>query len=160
MVKILYLDSVKIMIIDLTLAWMHHLCFLGMAAALAMQWALLHPSRPAIPLATLRRSDAWYGSLAMLILLIGAARVAWSPTGADFYLDNPVFWAKIAVFLAVGTVSAFPTLHYLRWRQQTRHDTAFRPAAADIGKVRAAIRIQFLGWLALPILAAAMARGV
>lgn len=148
------------MIADFTLAWMHHLCFLGMAAALAMQWTLLHPSRPAIPLSVLGKTDAWYGSLAALILLIGAARVAWGPKGAAFYLDNPVFWAKIAVFLAVGTISAFPTLNYLRWRQQARHDSAFQPSALAVGKVRTAIRLQFLGWLALPVLAAAMARGL
>ncbi|MPS25996.1 MAG: DUF2214 family protein [Alcaligenaceae bacterium] len=148
------------MIADFILAWMHHLCFLGMAAALAMQWALLNPSRPAIPLALLGKTDAWYGSLAMLILAIGAARVAWGPKGAAFYLDNPVFWAKIAVFLAVGAISALPTLNYLRWRQQARHNAAFQPSPADIGRVRQAIRLQFLGWLALPILAAAMARGL
>ncbi|AZG09914.1 DUF2214 family protein [Pigmentiphaga sp. H8] len=156
----LYLDSVKTMIADFILAWMHHLCFLGMAAALAMQWTLLGPSRPAIPLALLGKTDAWYGSLAMLILAIGAARVAWGPKGAAFYLDNPVFWAKIAVFLAVGAISALPTINYLRWRQQARNDPAFQPSPADIGKVRKAIRLQFLGWLALPILAAAMARGI
>lgn len=155
-----HLDSVKTMIADFILAWMHHLCFLGMAAALAMQWTLLNPARPSIPLALLGRTDAWYGSLAMLILAIGAARVAWAPKGAAFYLDNPVFWAKIAVFLAVGAVSALPTINYLRWRQQARHDADFQPAAADVSKVRKAIRLQFLGWLALPILAAAMARGV
>jgi len=144
---------------DFLLAWMHHLCFLGMAAALAMQWALLSPSRP-LPLAALGRTDACYGSLAGLILAIGAARVAWGPKGMDFYLDNPFFWAKTGVFLAVGAVSAFPTINYLRWRQQARHTPDFHPAATDIVKVRTAIKIQAAGWAALPILAAAMARGL
>ncbi len=131
-----------------------------MAVALAMQWALLAPSRTAIPLATLGRTDAWYGSLAGLLLLIGTARVVWSPKGADFFLENPFFWAKIGVFLAVGAISAFPTINYLRWRQQSRHDASFQPAGPDIAKVRSAIRLQALGWVALPILAAAMARGL
>lgn len=147
------------MTIDFLLAWMHHLCFLGMAAVLSMQWALLHPSRSTLPLGTLGRSDAWYGTLALLLLAVGAARVAWGAKGPDFYLESPFFWAKIGVFLAVGAVSALPTINYLSWRKQARHAPDFQPSAAEIAKVRTAIRIQAIGWLALPVLAAAMARG-
>lgn len=148
------------MTIDSVLAWLHHLCFLGMAAALAMQWALLAPSRPGLPLAMLGRTDAWYGGLAGLLLVIGIARVVWGAKGPDFYLASPLFWAKMGLFAAVGAVSVLPTLHYLRWRRQAGRTEGFQPGEPEVAKVRIAIQLQALGWLALPLLAAAMARGL
>lgn len=145
---------------DLILAWLHHLSFLGMATALAAQWVLLDPVRRNASLQALSRADAAYGTLAGLILIIGVSRVFLGPKGADFYLHNPVFWVKIAVFLLIGLISLIPTVIYARWKRQAKQQAGFQPPAGAATMARNTIKLQALGWLALPLLAAAMARGI
>ncbi|WP_345251579.1 DUF2214 family protein [Pigmentiphaga soli] len=148
------------MFTDTLLAWLHHLCLLGMAACLAAQAASLGGPWGQARLRRLARIDAGYGLLAMGILAVGAARVAFGAKPAAFYLDNPVFWAKIAVFLLVGALSAGPTRAFMRWRRQARQQPDYQPPAAELATVRRLVRWQAAGWVALPGLAAAMARGI
>jgi putative membrane protein len=57
---------------------------------------------------------------AVLALGSGAARVVWFGKGAAFYLHNPVFYIKLALFAAVGLMSIPPTLQFLRWLRGSR----------------------------------------
>jgi putative membrane protein len=148
------------MILDTLLAWMHHLCLIAMAACLAMQWSWLAENPQGAVLRRLGRVDMAYGAFAMAMLAVGTARVVYGAKGADFYIANPVFWTKIAVFLLVGALSAIPTMLYTRWRNQARRQDDFRAPPAEVSRARRMIGFQALGWLALPALAAAMARGI
>ena len=65
----------------------------------------------------------------------------------------------MALFLVVGLLSIPPTLRYLAWRRQARADAAFRPEISEIARVRAYLRAEAVFFLAIPVAAAAMARG-
>lgn len=144
---------------DLALAVVHHWALLLLLAALAAEFVLLRQPPSPDWVRTLARVDQAYGGAAMLLLAVGFARVAWGAKGADFYLDNPVFWAKVAVFVLVGLLSIVPTLRYPRWRKQLK-TTGRLPVEAQVESTRRWVGWQLLLLVSLPVLAAMMARGI
>jgi putative membrane protein len=145
--------------LDLVLAVLHHLLILSLAGLMMAGFVLVRPGLSGGALKTLGGVDASYGGTAVLILIVGFGRVFLGGKGADFYLHNPVFWAKIAAFLVVGLLSIQPTIAILKWRKQATADPAFVPSAADVAKVRKVMLAELLVFALIPVFAAAMARG-
>ena len=144
---------------DLVLAILHHLLILSLAGLLSVERVLVKPGLSGSALATLGRIDAAYGATAGLILVVGFCRVYWGAKGAAFYLESPMFWAKIAAFAVVGLLSLPPTIAIFKWGRQAKADPAFAPAAADVAKVRRLLGWELIVFALIPIFAAAMARG-
>ncbi len=147
--------------IDFFVASVHHLIVFGIAAVLAAELALMRPA--AMSPHTVRllgRFDAAYGLLALAILVIGFGRVWHGAKGADFYLENPLFWAKIAAFGVVGILSIRPTMRIAAWRKRLKLDAAFVPPQEEIGKLRRILLAEIHVFALIPIFAAAMARGI
>jgi len=144
---------------DLLLALAHHLLVFTIAAVLAAELALLGRPMSAPALRRVSSLDAAYGMAAMLILLIGFGRVFQGAKGSAFYLHNPVFWAKIGCFLAVGLVSIVPTIRFLQWKKRLQADAGFVPAEAEVSRVRRLVQAELVLFVPIPLLAAAMARG-
>ena len=145
---------------DLLLACLHHLVVFSIVAIPAAELALMRGRLDAVRIAHLARLDAMYGLLAMLILAIGFGRVFWGAKGSAFFLHNPVFWTKIGFFALVGLVSIVPTVRLLRWKKATRRDAAFVVAAPDVASTRRWLTVELALFVPIPLLAAAMARGV
>jgi putative membrane protein len=146
---------------DLVLAIVHHLIVFGLAAVLAAELALMRPA--AMSPQTVRllgRFDAAYGVLALSILVVGFLRVKYGAKGAAFYMHNPMFWAKIAAFAAVGLISIKPTLRILAWQKLAKADAAFVPALDDVSALRRTMLLEIHVFALIPIFAAMMARGI
>ena len=147
--------------IDFFLASVHNLIVFGIAAVLAAELALMRPA--AMSPHTVRllgRFDAAYGLLAIAILFAGFARVWRGAKGAEFYMDNPMFWAKIVAFGVVGLLSIQPTLRIAAWQKQRKLDAGFVPPLAEIAKLRRILLAEIHVFALIPIFAAAMARGI
>jgi putative membrane protein len=144
---------------DLALAVAHHWALLLLIAALFAEFVLLRQPSSAQWMSSLARVDQAYGGAAVLLLAVGFARVFWGAKGADFYLANPVFWGKVGVFAAVGLLSIVPTVRYLRWVKQLKTSGRL-PDAAQVENTRRWVGWQLLLVVALPVLAAMMARGI
>lgn len=145
--------------LDLVLAILHHLLILSLAGLMMAGFVLARPGVTGAGLKTLAGIDASYGGTAVLILVVGFSRVFLGAKGADFYLHNPVFWAKIATFAAVGLLSITPTIAILKWRRQAKADPTFAPPDAEVAKVRRVMLVELLVFALIPAFAAAMARG-
>lgn len=145
---------------DAWLAIVHHLAVFGVFAVLVVEWAVVRPGMDAADVRRLGRVDAAYGAIAALVLTAGVSRVIWGAKPADFYLDNPVFWFKMAAFATVATLSIRPTIRYLRWRKALDGGAAALPVAAEVSSARRAIHLQLAVFTAIPVLAAVMARGI
>ncbi|CAN7234401.1 DUF2214 family protein [Caulobacter sp. LjRoot300] len=145
--------------LDLVLAVLHHLLILSMAGLLAVELALVRPGVGGASLKTLAVIDAGYGATATLILVVGAGRVFFGAKGSAFYLENPVFWAKITAFVVVGLLSAWPTVTILKWRKQATADLAFAPSTGEVARIRRMMGMELAVFALIPIFAAAMARG-
>jgi putative membrane protein len=144
---------------DLILAIFHHLGVFTIAGIIAAEWALVRPGMSNEKVRQVARIDALYGIAAGLVLLIGFARVFFGLKGSGFYMQNPIFWAKISAFIVVGVLSVTPTLLFIHWRDKAKSDPSFVPSAAQIASVRRYIKIEAHVFVLIPILAAAMARG-
>jgi putative membrane protein len=145
---------------DLLLACLHHLVVFAIITIPAVELALMRGQANALRIRHLARLDAAYGVLAGLILVIGFGRVFHGAKGPDFYLHNPVFWAKIAFFALVGGVSIVPTLRMLRWKKAVRRDPAFAAPPGELAGTRRWLTAELCLFVPIPLLAAAMARGV
>lgn len=146
---------------DLILAIVHYLIVFGIAAVLAAELALMRPA--AMSPHTVRllgRFDAFCGGLALAIVAVGFARVWFGTRGADFYLRNPVFWAKIGAFGIVGLISIKPTLRILVWQKALKLDAGFVPEGAEVGTLRRLMLAEVHVFALVPVFAAAMARGI
>ena len=145
--------------LDLVLAILHHLTILSLAGLLAAELVLVKPGVSGAGLKTLGLVDAGYGATAGLILVVGFSRVFLGAKGSAFYLENPVFWAKIAAFAVVGVLSAWPTIAILKWRRQAKADPAFAPSVVEVTRMRRVLILELTVFALIPIFAAAMARG-
>jgi putative membrane protein len=147
------------MFIDWALASFHHLAIFTLAATLAAELAILTVNIDAMAVRRLARIDTAYGVAAAVVVIAGVLRVFFGAKGYEYYIANHIFWTKMALFLIVGLLSIVPTLRYLKWARQLRADSAFRPAAAEIGRMRRYLWAEAAFFLAIPVAAAAMARG-
>jgi putative membrane protein len=87
---------------------------------LAMELAILRGEK--IDVARLARLDGGYGLTAALVVAVGVARVILGARGWVAWQDNPAFWAKMALFVAMGLISILPTLTFLRWSRAAKAD--------------------------------------
>jgi putative membrane protein len=143
---------------DLTLAALHHLLVFALTAMLVSQAVLLRGELRADTVGRLAKLDAGYGLVAGLLLAIGLCRVFFGIKGAEFYLHNPWFHAKLGTFVLVGLLSIIPTVRYARWRKLQKTQPGFVPDAEALAKTRTILRIELVGLAAIFVLAAAMAR--
>jgi putative membrane protein len=144
---------------DLILATLHHLGVFTIAGIIAAEWALVRPEMTIAKIRQVSAIDTLYGLVAGLVLLVGFARVFFGLKGAEFYLQNPVFWAKLGAFVIVGMISVAPTLLFITWRNKAKTDPAFVPSADEVASVRRYVKMEAHVFVLIPILAAAMARG-
>jgi putative membrane protein len=147
------------MLLEWALASLHHLAIFTLAAIIAFELALAARAVDDAAIVRLARVDAWYGAVAAIVLVVGAARVLFGAKGAAYYMANAFFWTKMGLFLAVGLLSIAPTLRFLAWRRRLRTDASFRPDAAALRSVRRALWAEVLLFACIPVAAAAMARG-
>jgi len=147
------------MLTDLLLAIAHHLLIFALIALLVTEIMLTRPGMKAATVRYLGWLDSAYGAVAGLILIVGFGRVFIGEKGPAFYLNNWIFWAKIAAFVIVGVLSLKPTLRIVQWRRAASGDSTFAPAAADVRSVRQLMHYEGMVLFTIPIFAALMARG-
>ncbi|CAN7269608.1 DUF2214 family protein [Phenylobacterium sp. LjRoot219] len=139
------------MLIDTLLAVAHHLLAFGLLGILAAELAVTAATLDPAGRARLARLDAGYGATAGLLIAVGIGRLFWGAKGADYFLENPFFWAKMAAFAAVGLLSIAPTIAILRWRKDP-------PSPAQVAQLRRWLWLELAVFALIPVLAALMVR--
>ena len=108
----------------------------------------------------LARLDLWYGVSAVLVLLTGFARVYMGAKGADYYWHQPLFHAKLTLFIITALISIKPSLMIRQWYKQQQKQPDFLPNVDQINSARRWMMIQAHLLIILPILASLLARGI
>jgi putative membrane protein len=143
------------LMLDAVLASVHHLFVFSLVAVLFAELVLASSPPDAARLRQLGRLDSAYGLLSMGIIAAGFLRAAYGAKGWSFYAHNPVFWTKIGIFVAVGLLSAVPTVRLVRWRK-----AGVVPDAAAMRSTRQWMVAEVSLVAAIPVIAVLMARGV
>lgn len=141
-------------------AYLHYLSFGLIFAALALEHQTFKPELTIKEAWRILISDTIYGIAAIMVLVTGALRVMYFGQGPQFYSQNPVFWAKIAVFVVIGTLSLYPTISFLRWIKGLREETAPTIGENQAKAIKIIIRTELAGFALIPLLASLMARGI
>jgi putative membrane protein len=139
-------------------AYLHFLSIFATLALIVAEAALYRPRMSEATFALLRRLDLAYLFGAIAIIATGLARLFFFAKGPAFYAGNPVFWIKMALFLAVGLLSLPPTLHYLRAAAPLGGEVVVAPA--DYRRVRRFITAELAVFAVIPLAATLMARGI
>jgi putative membrane protein len=144
---------------DLVLAVLHFVLIFALVGILGAEAGLVREGMDGMQAGRVAVLDRSYGAAAGLLLMVGFLRVFYGTKGAAFYLENPVFWAKIAAFMVIAALSILPTVRFFAWQRRARKEPGFRPAAADVRSVRHLIEAQAVVLLVIPLLAGLVARG-
>jgi putative membrane protein len=145
---------------DALAAYGHFLAIFTTLSLLMAEAALYRRAMSRRTLDLLRRLDLGYLFAAIAIIATGVLRLFASGKGAAFYLQNPVFWVKMGLFLAVGLLSVPPTIHYIRTATATPRESPPTISAGTYRRIRLFLVLQLAGFALIPLAATLMARGV
>lgn len=147
------------MIYNALLAYAHYLALFLVIGTLCMEIMLYAPNLSLEKAKKLLRIDAVYGAAAALVLLSGFSRVFWYGKSSAFYFSNPVFWAKLSLFVLWALISLIPTFHYLKWMPGLKKGQAPEISPSQYRTVRRCLIAQIHLACLVPLLAVLMARG-
>ena len=140
--------------------YLHFAAMILIAVFLAIEYLICVPGLARQSLKLLARVDLLYLIAAVLALATGVARLVWFGKGAGFYLHNPVFYLKLALFVAVGLISIPPTMQYLRWMRMLKTGAAAVAADFEVLRARRYVLVELVLFAFIPLLAVLMARGI
>lgn len=141
------------------IAFIHHAAAFTLVAALVAEHALFSPRLELAQARRLVRLDAVYGAMAGLLLAVGLVRVFLFEKGAAYYFGNPYFLAKLALFLAAGLLSIYPTVVYLSWRPALRANKVPELNPIVARRIPSLIRLQLAAIAGAMFCAPFMAKG-
>jgi putative membrane protein len=144
---------------EATLAYLHYLTILVLAACLTVELVLCRPGLGAAQIGVLARIDGLFFVAALGALATGLARLFWYGKGLAFYLPNPAFHTKMGLYVVIAVLSIRPTLRFLRWKRAVSQGGA-PPAEAEVRAVRRIIHIELALLALMPLMAVLMARGI
>jgi len=141
-------------------AFLHFLSILALAGLLTAEWLLCNEHLQPGHVRLLVRVDRAYMLAAIAVLTTGGVSFFWYAKGPGFYLPNPVFHLKIALFVAIGLISIAPTVQFIRWNRALTEGRMRVLTDADIRRVRRFIGLEMLLLGFVPLAAVLMARGI
>lgn len=142
--------------IEIAVRYVHFISVFTIVATLMAEWVLLKKEMLPSEIARLGRFDGIYGLSA--ITLLAAGFTLWFVVGkpASFYSNNWIFWLKLALYTAVGLLSIYPTVFFIKNGKKTLPET---PIAIPL-LVRQMVSAELVLLLFIPICASLMAKGV
>jgi putative membrane protein len=141
-------------------AYLHFFSILLLSGLLVAQFALCSRDLQPPHVQTLARVDMFYLAAAVLAFATGLVRLFVAERGASFYFMNPVFYIKVALFLAMVLISVMPTLQFIRWNRALKTGEGRVLRGVDIETARRYIALEILLLACIPLAAVLMARGI
>jgi putative membrane protein len=145
---------------DSVLAYLHTMAMLALTGCLASQTLICNRDLQPPAVRLLSRIDVVYLAAALAALATGLLRVFLEDKGSAFYLSNPVFYIKLALFVAVGLTSIPPTRQFIRWNRALAAGEGRVLNGAEIASVRRYLLLELVLLAFIPLCAALMARGI
>lgn len=148
------------MVLDAVLAYLHYLAMFVLFGFLTAEAVIIRRPLDAATVRLLGRIDLWYFGAAIAVLATGFLRLGLGAKGADFYLSWWPIYVKVGLVLAIGMMSVYPTLAFIRWRRELDHDAAWPLPEAEHRRMRRLVMIEVHLAALIPVFAVIMARGI
>ena len=146
--------------LDAVLAYLHFVSIFALFGFLTSEAVIIRRPLDAERIRLLGRLDLWYFGAAMAVLLTGFLRLGLGAKGAEFYLSAWPVYVKIGLFVAVGMMSVYPTLAFVRWRRALDHDAGWTVPAAEHRRYRRMVMAEIHLAALIPVFAVIMSRGL
>jgi putative membrane protein len=141
------------------IAYVHFAAIIVLGALLSCELMLLRSGIGAREARRIALLDLGYFIAAILVLVSGLLRLIWFGKSPAFYLHNPVFWIKLALFVAIGLISIPPTRRFLRWRRAAI-EAGSVPHPAEVALAGRYVAVELALLACIPLAAVLAARGV
>ena len=144
---------------EILIPYLHYIAIMALMGSLISEHLILKPGITGQQVKSLAGIDLVYGIAAIVVLATGLLRWFVYGKGSEFYLSNPIFHAKLTLFVVIGVLSIFPTVKFMKWKKQIKKGE--NPAIDDkaVKRLLMFIRIELLLVAILPLLAVMIARG-
>jgi putative membrane protein len=148
------------MALEAALAYAHLLAILSWVVFIASTTALTREGWfNAAALARLARVDRLAGVAAIAVLISGLARMAWGAKGFGWYLNQPLLWAKLALWLVLVAVGVGASRRIQAWHRARVAGATLPPLAEVAALRRRVVGVSHL-LVVIPALAVCLARGI
>jgi len=148
------------MIINSIMATLHHLCAFTLTACLVYEFVAFHKGLSVEEARRIQRVDRAYGISAGLLVTVGLLRVFFFEKGSNFYFHNELFWIKMALFVIVGLLSAYPTMRFIKWNSALSENRSPEIPDAEFKRIRVFLRLEPGAIVLILFAAPMMARGI
>ncbi|WP_179958435.1 DUF2214 family protein [Chitinimonas arctica] len=141
-------------------AFLHFVAVFGIVGTIFFEWQTMSRTPTVAAAKRLQLCDRWYGASATMLLIVGFLRVFYFEKGSTFYMSNPLFHAKLGLFVLVGLLSIYPTVRFIKWGPQTRQGLAPVVSESEYQRIMTLLRLEVVLLLAAALCASLMARGI
>jgi putative membrane protein len=138
------------------IAYLHYLSIIVTGGFLVGELLLCRPGMTPDQIRRLPIVDVVFFVSALVALATGLLRLFFYAKGVDFYVGNPFFWVKMALYVAIASLSITPTRAFIRWKRATGRG----PSGGEIAGVRRLIHMELVLLALMPLMAVLMARGL
>ena len=146
--------------LDAILAYLHFTAVFLLFSFMVVETMMMRGSLDATAVRVLARVDIWFFGSAIAALATGFLRLVWGAKGPDFYLASWPIYVKVALFLAVGIISVWPTLRFIQWKRMFERDPAWKVPDDERRLVRRLIMVEVHLAALIPLVAVIMSRGL
>lgn len=144
---------------DAFVAYLHYLGIMVLLGALVGEHLILSGRLDHHRARQLGITDVIYGSAAGVVLVTGLLRATYFGKGLAFYTGNPLFHAKVTLFVLAALISVYPTVQFVSMRPALRAGRPPEFSPALVGRLKVLIRIELTIIALIPLLAVLMGRG-
>jgi putative membrane protein len=148
------------LIVNSLMATLHHILAFTLTAALVYEFVAYRKGLTVAEARRIQRVDLVYGVSAGLLIVVGLLRVYFFEKGPNFYLNNHVFWTKMALFVIIGLLSIYSTIRYIKWNPMLKENRAPEIQEAEFRNVRRLLWFELTGIVLILLAAPLMARGI
>jgi putative membrane protein len=138
------------------IAYLHYLSIIVTGGFLVGELLLCRPGITPDQVRRLPVVDVVFFVSALVALATGLLRLFFYGKGVEFYVVNPFFWVKMALYVAIASLSIKPTRAFIRWKRAAGGG----PSGAEIAGVRRVIHVELVLLALMPLMAVLMARGL
>ncbi|MEO6839339.1 MAG: DUF2214 family protein [Bradyrhizobium sp.] len=139
-------------------AWIHYIGIMLLIASLLGEHLLLKQELTASEARTIQTLDIVYGASATIVLVTGIMRM-FLEKGAAYYNHHIAFHILFGIFVIAVLISIYPTVTFLRWRNDTRAGRGQQLERSQFKRIQMMVRVEMTLMLLAPLFATWMAHG-
>jgi putative membrane protein len=140
------------------IAWIHYIGIMLLIASLLGEHLMLKQELTVAEARTIQSLDIVYGVSAGIVLVTGIMRM-FLEKGAAYYNQHIAFHILFGLFVIAALISIYPTVIFLRWRNDIRAGRGQQLERGQFKKIQMMVRVEMTLMLLAPLFATWMAHG-